>query len=318
MKCELYIQNGDKFYAPILEGSVRWDTSRRGSPGKLTFSVVKDEAVNFQEGNTVIFRVDGKNLFYGYIFAKSRNKDQLIAVTAYDQMRYLKNKDSRRYENQKASELVRKIAGDFNLEVGNLADTGYVIARRIEDNQTLMDMIYTALDLTMINTGKMFVLYDDFGKLTLRDVETMKVPVVLGSETAEDFSYQTDIDTDTYNQIKLVLDDKENKGIVLTDKNTTGQWGVLQHLEVVSEEFNKAQIRAQAENLLKLKNRKSRSLELKNCIGDTRVRSGSSVIVALKDVGDVSIQQYLLVEKCSHVFSENEHWMTLEVRGKVG
>ncbi|MTI56162.1 XkdQ/YqbQ family protein [Geosporobacter ferrireducens] len=320
MKCELYIQNGDKIYAPILEGSIQWDTSRRGSPGKLTFSVVKDEVINFQEGNPVIFKVDGVNIFYGFVFAKARDKDQLINVTAYDQIRYLKNKDTFRYDNKKANELINKIAADFHLQVGSLADTGYVIARRIEDNQTLMDIIYTALDLTVINTGKLYVLYDDFGKLTLRDVETMKVPIIVGDETAEDFSYQTDIDTDTYNRIKLIQEDKEkeiSRSFVLEDKSTINQWGVLQYYEVVDEELNLAQIKAQADNLLKVKNRKNRSLELKNCMGDIRVRSGSSVMVALKDVGDVSIQQYLLVEKCSHVFSNSEHWMTLEVRGNV-
>ncbi|MBB6218653.1 hypothetical protein HNQ80_004827 [Anaerosolibacter carboniphilus] len=320
MKYELYIQNGDKVYAPILEGNIQWDTSRKGTPGKLTFTVVKDDVINFQEGNPVIFKVNGVNIFYGFIFVKGRDKDQLINVTAYDQIRYLKNKDTYVYGNKKANELVKMIAADFNLQTGTLADTGYIIPRRIEENQTLMDMIYTALDLTVINTSKLFVLYDDFGKLTLKDVEVMKVPIIVGDETAEDFFYQTDIDTDTYNKIKLVREDKENgkREVYITqDSSTINQWGVLQYYEVVNEDLNPAQIKAQSDYLLKMKNRKNRSLEIKNCIGDIRVRGGSSVMVALKDVGDVSINQYLLVEKCSHIFSNSEHWMTLELRGNM-
>lgn len=40
-------------------------------------------------------------------------------------------------------------------------------------------------------------------------------------------------------------------------------------------------------------------------------------MVLMRDIGDISIKQYMLVEKCSHVFSNNENWMTLDLRGDI-
>ena len=52
----------------MIEEGITWETSRKGEPGKLTFSVVKDNIIDFQEGNHVRLTVDGVNLFYGFVF----------------------------------------------------------------------------------------------------------------------------------------------------------------------------------------------------------------------------------------------------------
>lgn len=315
---ELYITNKGKTYKPIIEGNPEWETTRAGQPGKLTFNVVKDNIIDFQEGNPVIFRVDGQDVFFGFVFTKGRDKDQIIKVTAYDQLRYLKNKDTYVYENKKASDVVRMIANDFNLQTGTIDDTGYAIASRIQDNKTLFDIIYDALDLTLMNTGKMYVLYDDFGKLTLRDIENMKVPdLVVGDYNAQNYSYQTDIDTDTYNKVKLYRDNEKTgkrEIYIAQDSSNINNWGVLQYFDKVDENANP---KAKAEGILKLKNKKKRTLQLKNVLGDIRVRAGTSVMTLLKDVGDISVQQYMLVEKAKHVFGNDEHWMTLDLRGDI-
>ena len=67
------------------------------------------------------------------------------------------------------------VGADFNLNLGSIADTGYKIPSRVEDNTSLFEMIENALDLTMQNTKQMFVLYDDFGKLTLKNLSDMRV-----------------------------------------------------------------------------------------------------------------------------------------------
>lgn len=315
---ELYITNKGKTYKPIIEGNPEWETTRAGQPGKLTFNVVKDNIIDFQEGNPVIFRADGKDIFFGFVFIKERDKDQIIKVTAYDQLRYLKNKDTYVYTNKKASDVVKMIANDFNLQTGTIDDTGYVIPTRIQDNKTLFDIIYDALDLTLMNTGKMYVLYDDFGKLSLRDVESMKIPdLVVGDYNSQNYEYKTDIDTDTYNKIKLYRDNEETgkrEIYIAQDSSNINNWGVLQYFDKVDENTNP---KAKAEGILKLKNKKKRTLQLKNVLGDIRVRAGTSVMTLLKDVGDMSVQQYMLVEKAKHVFGNDEHWMTLDLRGDI-
>ena len=119
---------------------------------------------------------------------RKRNKDGIISVTAYDQLRYLKNKWTYQYQNKRADEVVKMIADDFLLKTGTLENTGYRISRT-EDNETLFDIIQNALDITVMNTKELYVLYNDFGKLTLRNIKNMKVNLLIDEETAETFDY---------------------------------------------------------------------------------------------------------------------------------
>ena len=57
----------------------------------------------------------------------------------------------------------------------------------------------------------MYVLYDDVGKLTLRNVEDMKLNVMIDDETAQDYDFTVSIDKDTYNQIKLFRANDDTK-----------------------------------------------------------------------------------------------------------
>ena len=141
---EIMIQN-DKVYLPVVESGVKLEISRSGSPSKLTFTVLKDEVLNFQEGNPVTLRFNGTPVFAGYVFQKTRSNYHEIQVTAYDQVRYLKNKSTFSYTNKTYSEVLKMLAADFNLTVGTVTDTKYKIASRIEEG-TLLDALENASD----------------------------------------------------------------------------------------------------------------------------------------------------------------------------
>ena len=311
---KLIIQNGKTLYAPLVEEGITWETARKGVPGKLEFSVVKDNVISFQEGNLVLMQVDDKDVFYGYVFTKRRNKDGTIKVTAYDQLRYLKNKDTYNYENLTAGGLVKKIAEDFRLKTGVIENTAYVIKSRLEDNKTLFDMIQTALDLTLQNTKKMYVLYDDFGKLTLRNIEALKLPLLINKNAAEDFDYTSSIDGETYNKIKLSYNNEKanTRDIYLVeDSNRVEAWGVLQYYESIDEKTNG---KAKAEALLSLYNQKTRNLSVSGAFGDIRVRGGNIIAVDLA-LGDINLKSYMMVESVKHTFNGNQHTMDLTLRG---
>ena len=321
MDVELLIANesGTKAYRPVLEEGIEWSTERRSTPGKLTFNVLKDDILDFSEGSAVRLRVDGEPVFFGFVFTQKRNKDQIITVTAYDQLRYLQNKDTYVYENKTASQFVQMLAADFALQTGTLEDTGFVIASRIEDNTSLFDMIENALDLTLQNTKEMFVLYDDFGKLTLKNISSMYVGepgayLMIDEETGEDFEYQSSIDTDTYNKIKLTYDNEETgkrEVYIAQDGSNINKWGILQYFDTLSKGENG---QSKADALLTLYNKKTRNLKITNAIGDTRVRAGSMVVINL-DLGDVKVKNFMLVEKVTHTFKLDEHFMDLTLRG---
>ncbi|MFV0520097.1 MAG: hydrolase, partial [Lachnospirales bacterium] len=235
----------------------------------------------------------------------SRDKGGTISVTAYDQLRYLKNKDTYVYENMTANKLIEVMASSFGLICGTLEDTGFSISR-VEENKSWFDIILSALEVTIMNTGKMYVLYDEFGEITLKNIENMKIPILIDNEVAENFDYSTSIDSETYNQVKLYY--KNQLVHVEKDDSNIAKWGVLQLSETIEEITENALNKAKT--MLEQYNSKTRTLTVKNVLGDTRVRAGCSIGIYLS-LGDMVANQYMLVEKCTHTFKENEHYMDL-------
>lgn len=321
MNVELLISDpsGSKAYLPITEEGIEWTTERRSTPGKLTFKVVKDDIINFSEGAAVRLKVDGKPVFFGFVFSKKRDKEQIISVTAYDQLRYLNNKDTYVYENKTAAQFIKMVAADFSLNVGTIEDTPFVIASRVEDNTSLFDMIENALDLELQNNGNMYILYDNFGKLTLKFLGNMYVGepgayLMIDEETGENFDYTSSIDSDTYNKVKLTYDNEETgkrEVYIAQDGSHINEWGILQYFDTLSKGENG---QAKADALLQLYNKKTRNLKITNALGDTRVRAGSMVVINL-DLGDMKLKNFMLVEKVTHKFNLDEHFMDLTLRG---
>lgn len=315
-KVDLIFQHENTIYYPTVEEGVSLTWSRKGSPGKLKFSVVKDSALLIEEGDTVKLTVDGTDMFYGFVFTKSRSgkTPKVIDITVYDQLRYFKNKDTYVYSGKKASEVIKMIAEDFRLKVGVLEDTGFVIGSRTEDNATLFDIAQNALDETLQAKTQLYVLYDDVGKLTLRNIENMKLNLLLDVDTIGEYSYSSSIDKQTYNQIKISFENQstgKREIFIAKDSTHINEWGLLQYTDTVELSASGA---AKAEALLKLYNEKTRTLSVSSVLGDTRVRAGSSVIVKL-DLGDIGIQSYMLVESVTHKFKQAQHLMDLKLRG---
>ena len=321
----LEIISGNKVQTPILEDGVTWKTEMSGSPGELTFTVVKDELLGFHEGDAVQFFVDDKPIFYGFVFSKSRDKEHRIKVTAYDQLRYLKNKYSLTYKNMDCAELINKIADAFTLSKSrNLASTGYKCPQMVEDNSTLFDIILNHLDQVTRNTSKMYVLYDDYGTLTLKDIEEMYVPYWVREDNMENFDYKTTIDGDTYNQVKLRLVDNENDSVIdvftENDIENINQWGLLQLVEDIdSAQYTKEQAKLLAIDILNLYNRTERNLTLKGVIGDTRIRGGCWIPVTMY-LGDIALgdvnentAKAMVVVSVTHTWKGDSHKMDLKL-----
>ncbi|MCM3803562.1 NlpC/P60 family protein [Clostridioides difficile] len=308
----LVIAHWEDFYEPVVLDGITWEIERRGTPSKLEFTIVMDDILEFCEGNSVRLYYKGIGIFYGYIFQKKRDKENHIKIVAYDQLRYFKNKDTYVLENHTASELVKMLAKDFKLKYNVIEDTKYKISR-VEENKTLFDMVLTALDDTLREKKEMYVLYDDFGRLTLKNVASMKLDTVMNNDVIEDFDYNSSIDSDTYTKIKLVRDNEETGKrdvYIAQDSTHMRSWGILQMFDTVDKNMSEAEIKQKCDILLKLYNKKTKSLSLKNALGDIRVRAGCLVPVFL-NLGDIELQNYMLVEKVKHTFENNSHFMDL-------
>lgn len=283
-------------------------------PGKLTFNVIKDEILGFHEGDMVRFDYDGHKIFAGFVFTKKRTNNRIISVTAYDQLRYFKNKDTYVYKNKTAAQVLQMLIADFGLQGGIIADTVHVIASRVEDNQELFTIMDTAGALTTKNTGNLFVLYDDYGKLNYRNVKQLKLDILVDEDSGETFEYTTSIDENTHNRIKLSRENKKTgkREIFITqDSNNINRWGVLQLTESVEEGENG---KVKADALLALYNRKSRKLHINKVFGDYRVRGGSTLGVQMY-LGDLTVANFMMVETVKHSFYESKHDMDLKMIG---
>lgn len=313
-KAVVKISNGSiKFTLPVLDGmKLSWE--RMGTPGKLTFEAPYEKKFKAVEGSTVLLKVDGINLFKGYIFSRKMSEDGIMSYTAYDQLRYLKNKDCIVYKEKTATELVKIIAEKFRLEYGELADTGYRMSAA-EDGATLFDIIQDALDNTLIMTGKVYVLYDSLGRLCLSDVSCMKVnSCVVDAETGEGFTYGTTIDDGVYNQVKLVYENgKKRRYETYMSRHirNIGRWGVLQYLEKIDTP-DLGELKSKA--LLALYSKKRKSLSVSGVTGSCKVRAGSLVPVIL-GLKDMKVSNYMMVEKVTHIFKNRQHTMDMVLSG---
>lgn len=310
---ELLIQNGSTVYIPPVLEKVKLQSERHNSPGSIEFSFV-DTGIFIAEGNPVRFKEGNQIVFYGFIFKIRRDRSSIVKVTAYDQIRYLKNKDSLVYQNKTAGEVVRLIAVNYGLNPGNIADTVWKIASRVEDNTSLLDIIGNALDLTVQNTGNMYILHDSCGKLNLTFLGDMYVPIVIDAETGQNFAYESSIDSNTYNKIKLVYDNEEvgkREVYIAQDSSRINDWGMLQYFDAIQKGENG---QAKAEALLQLYNKPTKTLSIKGAAGDSRVRGGSLLYVQL-DLGGARIQNLMLVEKCTHQYGDSTHTMDLTLAG---
>ncbi|MDO4295016.1 MAG: hydrolase [bacterium] len=312
---EVLIDDGSRQFYPVVLGNATWSLERQGVPGKFEFLVLVDSNYPIQEGNRVCVFWNGTAFFYGFVFERKWSKDKEMKITAYDQLRYLKNKDTYVYKNKTADGVIRMIAEDFGLSVGELASTEFVIASRSESDKTLFDIILTALDLTMVSTRKMYVLYDSYGKLTLTSIADMKLNVAIFPDTAEDYDCSSSIDGDTYNQVKVSIDNEDSgkrEIYIAKHSENINAWGVLQYYYQADKGVNG---QATADSLLLQYNRKTKKLSVKNALGDVGVRAGCLIPVFL-DLEDESLKNYMMVEKVTHTWEGEKYTMNLDLRGR--
>lgn len=292
-------------------------TSRFDSPAKLTFTVLEKSGISIPEGSSVELAVDGVKMFKGYVFTASQNRDGEVEYTAYDQLRYLKANASYVFEAMTLPQIIQQIAADFNLTCGTLVDTGYAFPCLIKENTSCLDIIFGALSETIYMTGKIYVFYDNAGAPTLVEAKDMYSSTLIGDKSlATDFTYKRDIDSDTYNRIKLVRPNSETgraDTYIAEDTETQAKWGLLQYYDQVDENMNAAQIEQMCMQYLQYYNRVVQSLTIE-ALGVPGLRAGMIVPVRISAVDSLSVSRLMLTEKVTHKFDGDDHTMSIEVK----
>ncbi|MCL2634995.1 MAG: hydrolase, partial [Oscillospiraceae bacterium] len=304
---KILIDNGRFVFEPNVVGEIICESYHRNRGSRIAFNILDSSDFEINEGNSVSVMINGVGLFFGVVFTVKRDSEGVVNVTAYDQLRYLKNKDTYVYTQKRASDLVKMIAGDYRLKYHKIRETEYVIPSRVEDNVTLLDMIENALDLELQHTGNRFVFFDNFGKLSLyRNIE-MFSGVIIDNDTCGEYRYYSSIDN-RFNRVKLSRADRKSgrrETFIASDKVSENELGMLQYYSRVSPDENGSE---KARSLLALHNKTARTLYVNNAFGDVSVRGGSGVVVKLD-----CFSGNARVNRCVHKLSSGTHFMDLEL-----
>lgn len=315
-------KSGNMITTTIMEfadvtSTIQVTSTRFDSPSKMTFTCIERGNLAIPEGSSVELTVDGQKVFKGYVFTAVRSRDGETQYTAYDQLRYLKASASYTFVAQPLEDIIRRIAADFNLEVGTLEETGYSFPCLIKENETCLDIIFEALSQTIIQTGRIFNFYDNAGTLSLTEAKNMYTNQLIGTGSLlTEYQYKRDIDAETYNRIKLVRPNRDTgraDTYIYQDSDTIEKWGLLQYYDTVDENMNAAQIEQMCQQYLQYYNRVLQTVSLES-MGILGVRAGSIVPVRIEDVGDLSAIRLLIAEKVIHTFEGNQHTMKVEVK----
>lgn len=321
MTIKLLLQHGSNIYdaTPILADSVEWYASVMGKAGRLKFKVVRDGIVNFVEGDKVSLYIDTILRFSGFVMTKERTSEQIISVTAYDQMFYLvRNKATYVFLNKGVKDILQTIGADYGLQVGEVSDSGWKIPQRIEEGETLMDILLSALDICGKQTGKEYFLFDKAGRLTIKERKEMEAETVLRCDGGiSDYTYRTDISQDTYNAVRLYhagRKETERKAWETERADKVAKWGRLQYYKRVPYTMNSGQLKELAENILREKCRVVKRLTITNINGDEMLYAGNSIWLEIPDLAEISLMGRALIEGCTHRFADGAHTMELEIR----
>lgn len=310
---EFIIQTDGKVYEiSELVKSVSYTDKLNDGCSKLEFSYINND-LDIKNGSLVKFKYDNIGVFYGFVFKHSQNSKGDITVTAYDQLRYCKAKDEIVVLKDTSTSLVNRMCVYFGLKTGVLTNTNYVLAKVVQDGKTWLDIIYDSLRETLTNTGNKFCLRDEFGSISLRNLNDLKLDLILGDESlCYDYGYEKSIDEEFYNRVKIYIKGKDNAtvGQVINYESETSikKYGLLQYFESVDKDTNVSQVKAKAKELLGLYNQETESLSL-DCLGDSSVRAGSSFYVF---ISDINVNKQLFVKSVTHKYLPT-HTMSLEV-----
>lgn len=308
MSAELFVKIGQDVY-DISESitSVKFSETINEGPSKLSFKML-DIGLKIENGSCVYFKYDGAEIFYGYIFKIDDGNGPEIDCTAYDQLRYLKVKKSFVLNKKTAGRFIKEVCYMFKMKWGHIADTKYVIPLTSYSSQTFLDVFTDIMKQTFVGTNEYYIFRDEFGKVSLRNLKELELNLVIGdSSLCYDYSRSFSIDGETYNKITYLNEEGERIG-EFDDLETQKKWGVLKKYEVLKEDIEPAQLEKIGKNILALYNKEEQTLDIK-CIGDKRVRAGSSFYL---DIGDKNINRNAIVKSVSHEFTP-VHTMDLEV-----
>ena len=303
-----------------LVGDISIESNEYDSPEQMTCTIYTPEqyspsygVLRFWEGAICYVYLGDEKLFKGVLFKKERSEDvRVISCTFYSYLRYMQYSDYYTLENGKSvadvfNEVCEKAGLEACINVSNLKE--YSLPDNAYDNKSYYDIIKDCIDKHLAFTGQELFIRDDFGVITLNDILDCTTEFMIGDRSfVTGISYTTDIDTNTYNVIKVVRktdeDNDSRETIEVKDDTTQKWWGSLQKVEEVDDSYTNEQMQTLADELLKYHDTKNRQLQL-NLIGLPFLKAGDLIGLSIEDLGDLPYNSYVKCDSVTHSFSNN-------------
>jgi hypothetical protein len=318
MNLELYLQNsndGTVYDISELATTIQVKKDIEGNAGKLTVLLQKDprNLLKIANGSIISFIADRVGIFFGYVFTIGTDATQTYKITAYDQLRYLKNEEVYVTQNMSASYIFEKICMDNQLRYQVKVPSNYIPSAYLHDKKTLYEIINRGRKLANIYENKQYYVTDEFGTLTWSELSYEKTNLIIGEQSLlTSYQYEKSIDSDTYNQIKIYRDNSttgKRDVWIAKDSNNIKRWGKLQLLEKADENDTSTMIQETIQNYLKVKNRETQTLKL-NALGVNELTAGKGFKFILDRE---NISQDMWIISSTHNYNKDTHTMELEV-----
>ena len=252
-------------------------------------------------------------IFYGYVFTIGTDGTSTYKLTAYDQMRYLKNEEVYVTQGLTSSQIFEKVCYDNQLRYKVKVPSAYIPSDFLHDKKSLYEIINRGRKMANIYENKQYYITDEFGTLTWSELGSEKTNLILGeSSLITDYRYERSIDKETYNQIKMYRENSDTgkRDIwIAKDSDNIKRWGKLQLLQKADDNDTPAMIQETIQNYLKLKNREVKTLKL-NAIGVNELVAGRGFKFILDRE---NIRQDMWIVNSTHKYDKDNHTMELEV-----
>lgn len=322
---ELFAIRSGTMYELVTE-SVTLQGQRYQAPRSIQANIITKQGsqtyYRVSEGDTVLFKWKGKELFRGIVFSRTPVEGKLT-FTAYDMLQYLvKNQDVYVFSNQRADQILRRIGADFQIPMTSIANTGHIMKSLVFKNDTsLYDIILKALKETKRQTGRNYQIYSAKGKMGLRAwPDPEDVWVIESGVNLIGYQYSTSIEeTATRVKMRTSVDEQgknKKKGsksdivVIEQDKAGQSQYGILQHVETVTGQINQPQLQKRAK--VRLAEKKGVKQEVKSiqALGIPELQSGLPIYLKIPEI---NIKKTYWIDQDKHEFNGVKHTMTIDV-----
>lgn len=318
-RIELYTVDGtgtpQTMFVPVLLDDISWTSEWACTPSKMTFTVLKEGALNFGMGTKAVLKINDEIIWTGYVMYKHRTSDVKIDCTAYDQLRYLKLKMWKSFEDvQCCSDPIKEILEDYELPIGEFDELDQVTqGDLVFDGKEALEVIDELMQKHS-SSRENLVFFDKAGEICLKKLDNMRVTnQFFTAGEMEDWDYTSSIE-ESYNSITVdVLEadgETHDRFITVEDEGSINRWGLLRYVAQSNEDPEAIETRAKW--LLEVLNREVRTLKLQKVLGNPEIRGGSLIAVKL-NLGDMLLYSWMVVREVTHTLGQNGYTMDITV-----